>query len=471
MEKILNYRCLPKETRNGDMNFIGATIAFFEENTKDCNEVTCGRYIDDYNEVIFPLVDVEIPIADYTDQTLEDLHTRLQTEKGYKDTTMLSRYQHLLRDPYKAYRQWLAPEWCKISEKLKENVAAAGEILLKIPRSLTVQQELVAERILLSDPKTSIGENVGLAEMLLAALRNSEACGLDFGDMVELKEYPGYYYFRMYETTVGSRNKTKIGGKTRNAPRRIPIPRVLSDFIKKREEFVFSQITFPCKDSRGRVFNSIKEVPIACKGTNYIERCGADDLTRIGKKLLCEDLRFSAEDLTALEMAVEVLSKESMYIKEKDPTTYLFRRNAATHLFHCGFSSLQIYAYMGHDLHDELIERSDFADEEYLYEMSKLLDNHPLNPKQEKELIDMRLEESVVRKNVTRVEFSLPAGRTFQVFIRNRESGDATNMIIQGGSGAAKITTSNALEPPESEISVAKALQRLYEQERKKLEK
>lgn len=471
MEKILNYKRLPKETSSGEMNFVGATIAFFEEISKGCNDESRGTYIQQYNEGIFPLVDVEIPIADYTEEILQDIYVRLQTEGKYEDSTMLHSYRHLLKRPYEEYIKWLAPEWCKINKKLKDNAAAAGEVLLKIPRSLTVQQELIAEQVLLGNPQTNIGEYVGLAAMFLSALRNSEACGLDFGDMVELKEYPGYYYFRMYETTVESRNKTKIGGKTHNAPRRVPIPRVLSDFIKKREEFVSSQITFPCKDSRGRVFNSIKDVPITCRGTNYIERCGADDLTRVGKKLLCEGLRFSEEDLTALEMAVEVLSKESMYIKEKDPTTYLFRRNAATHLFHCGFSSLQVYAYMGHDLHDELIERSDFADEEYLYEMCKLLDNHPLNPKREKEVIDMGVEGNIVQKNVTRVEFTLPAGKRFQVFVRNRESGDMTNMVIQGGAGTAKITTSNALDPPESEISVAKALQRLYERERKKLGK
>ena len=463
--KILNYACLPRETRSGEMNFIGAVMAFFDEFASDliCDEHTKGLYISNYNETIFPIVDLDLPIAEYNRDVLNELEARLQRENKIADITMRSRYHHLIFAPYKSYIEWLLPEWHrKAIGAVGDDLISAGERLLKIPRTLTPKQELIACLRLLGEPKTSDGVRAGLAEMFIAALRNSEACGLNFGDMKELTEHPGRYYLEVYETTIGNRNKTQSGGKTGNAPRRVPIPRVLSDFIKAREEFVSSQVSFPCQDKRGRKFNSIKDLPIACRGTDYAERCGAGDLTEAGKRFLCEELRFSEEKLTALSEIIAVFADVSEAIEDREPTTYIFRRNAGTHLFQLGFTSLQIYAYMGHDLRDELIERSDL-DDEILYEMSCLLDNHPLNPKREREVINMTKERSVSRENVTDLELILPAGKKYQIFVKNRETNDAVEVTIEGGSGTAIITTTNALEPPSAEINITKAIRRYYE--------
>ena len=117
---------------------------------------------------------------------------------------------------------------------------------------------------------------------------------------------------------------------------------------------------------------------------------------------------------------------------------------------------------MGHDLRDELIERSDL-DDEILYEMSCLLDNHPLNPKREREVINMTKERSVLRENVTDLELILPAGKKYQIFIKNRETNDTVEVTIEGGSGTAVITTINALESPSAEINITKAIRRYYE--------
>lgn len=472
LKEILNYRCFPRVTRNGDMNFIGAAIAFFDENNARVkDEATRKGHIQCYNNTIFPIIDVDLPIADYTDQIFEDLLARLQVQNDYSESTMTGSIHHLLYDPYKSYLKWSTPEWLLETHKLfgKNNAIPAGEQLLKIPKSLTVKRVLLLADYLLENPEKSSGEEVGLSVMFLSAVRNSESCGFNFGDMIEYKEHPGYYYLRLFETTEGSSNRLKGSGKTTNAPRLLPIPPVLSDFIKAREAFVVTQLSFPCVDRKGKSYESIKDVPIACRGTNYLERCGANDLTDAGKKLLRGKLRYSEKELSSLEETIAIFFADEKNPDERDPTTYLFRRNAATILYLLGFSLLQIYYYMGHELRDELFDRSDFVDEEYLYEMSLLLDNHPLNPKKARETITLDGETSVVRKNVTSLELVLPAGKTYNISIRNRETGDSVKTTIQGGAGMATIMATDAFDPPGAEVNVTNAIRRLYEQARKEL--
>lgn len=466
MSKFLNENHLPTETPRGDMNFIGAAVAFFDEITRNCNQDTKETYIGDYNDRIFPLIDELLPISAYTEQTLEELYACLQREKNYSESTMLGRCHHLLYDPFEAYQRWFSPVWYKRGRKSKRDAIAAGEQLLKTPKSLSVKQELLAAQILLENPKTRKGEYIGLSLMFLSALRNAEACGLNFGDALELREYPGCYYLQVYKTTIGNRNMLKGSGKTRNAPRNVPIPKVLYDFIKAREEVIVSSVAFPCTDRRGRVFRSVLELPIACRGEDYAERCGAADLTEAGRKLLRETLRISTEELELLEDYIEMAKDSSEDIDEHEPTAYLFRRNMATHLYQLGFTPLQIYAYMGHDLRDELIERSDFVDEEYLHEMCVLLEKHPLNRMENREVVNAGSAKSVSRKNTTSMELVFPAGskvREYQVQIRNREYGDRVKVSIRGGAGAVVITSTNEPEPPRSEINITKATHRQYE--------
>ena len=141
----------------------------------------------------------------------------------------------------------------------------------------------------------------------------------------------------------------------------------------------------------------------------------------------------------------------------------------ATHLYQLGFTPVQIYAYMGHDLRDELIVRADFVDEEYLYEMSRLLEKYPLNRIEKRGVVNAGGAKGVSRKNTTSVELVLSAdskARGYHVQIRNREYGDRVKMSIRGGIGAAVITTVNEPEPPRSEINITKVTHRQYKKAR-----
>ena len=81
----------------------------------------------------------------------------------------------------------------------------------------------------------------------------------------------------------------------------------------------------------------------------------------------------------------------------------------------------------------------------------------------------MAKEVSVSRENVTDLELILPAGKKYQIFVKNRETNDSVEVTIKGGSGTAVITTTNALEPPSAEINITKAIRRYYEKIERKL--
>ena len=57
----------------------------------------------------------------------------------------------------------------------------------------------------------------------------------------------------------------------------------------------------------------------------------------------------------------------------------MLRRNFATHLYTLGFPIEWCQYYMGHLIEDDVLKRSDFNDDGFLYEMALLLDKHPLN--------------------------------------------------------------------------------------------
>ena len=53
--------------------------------------------------------------------------------------------------------------------------------------------------------------------------------------------------------------------------------------------------------------------------------------------------------------------------------------NIVTHLYTLGFPTEWCQYYMGHLIENDILKRSDFNDEGFLYQMALLLEKHPLN--------------------------------------------------------------------------------------------
>lgn len=454
----------------GEMNFIGAVRTYFDLTTEGCNEETKDTYIKNYNERIFPVISPAVAIKDYTEETIADIRQRIKDQNNFDEGTLRSRYDHLLTDPCEAFFEASGLDYNPIwgsRFKLRENDdEPREEKVMRTKKSLSPTEELKTKKALLSDPETDDGAMVGLATMFLSALRNSEACGLNFGDLVEFEYHKGRYYLRVYETTSANSNLLKLGGKTYNSPRLVPIPKALSDFLLRRKKFIESVVTFPVTDKAGNVHETVDTLPIVCRKNSFTVRCDTKDLSVAGKNLLRYKLRIGEERVCALNVAINEDWEE---FGEKDVTTYLFRRNMATHLHALHFTPLQIQYYMGHRLENADLKRSDFTDQELLYEMSVLLHAHPLN--EDIELCET-LDETTARcewKDAPEVKLNVAPQREekhYYLKISNREIGDPLKLHISGEGCNISIHTSAEVQALSSEVNITKQIRATYGKEK-----
>ena len=178
------------------------------------------------------------------------------------------------------------------------------------------------------------------------------------------------------QSTMIDSNKVKAGGKTKNAPRTLPLFIPLYEFLMQRRTYILTLI-----ESGELVLppsvKSVDQLPIVCTGQDYAKRASTRNLTAAGRKLF-NDIGIEKSELALLyQMIFSHESKESQ-LDEKEPSTYLFRRNAATHLYQLGFTSDEIQYWIGHDIEDPHISRNSFADEDTLYRLSQMFQYHPL---------------------------------------------------------------------------------------------
>ena len=455
----------------GEMNFIGAVRTYLELTTEGCSEETKGIYIRDYNERIFPVISPAVAIKDYTEETIVDIRQRIKDQNNYDEGTLRSRYDHLLTDPCEAFFKAAGlehnPIWGSRFKLHETDDEPREEKVMRTKKSLSPTEELKAEKALLSIPETDDGAMVGLATMFLSALRNAEACGLNFGDLVEFEYHKGRYYLRVYETTSANSNLLKLGGKTYNSPRLVPIPKALSDFLLRRKKYIESVVTFPVTDRDGTIHKSVDTLPIVCRKNAFTVRCDTKDLSVAGRNLLRYKLKIGEERVCALNVA---MSEDWEEFGEKDVTTYLFRRNMATHLYALHFMPLQIQYYMGHRLENTDLKRSDFTDQELLYEMSVLLDAHPLNKDRE---IRENLDETTARcewKDVPEVSLDVdPQGEVKRYFLKvsNREIGDPLRLHISGEGCNINIHSSAEVQELRSEVNITKQMRAAYREKEK----
>lgn len=423
-------------TPNNKLNFIGAVHRYFEEININNRDDTKKTYIDYYDNNIFPWINSGKPIETYDIDSIEKLIRKVQYKNNYKNSTVNSTIRHLLYDPCKCFYEEFHPDKNPFDINPSDYGYYGGSredqesALLSIVKSLTIEEEKRVYKNLLKDPKTIDGEYLGLAIMFFTACRNNEACGLNYGDILEMINYPGSYYIQITKSVEYRTNYLKSGGKTQNAFRRLPLISILKDFLDKRIDFLKSVINFPLEQG-GKVYQDVYELPIACRDQRYGVRCNSDDLTIAGRNFLRKEVGIRKARIAGLQFSINNDADTEYDLGEKDVTTYLLRRNMATHLYTLGFSVLESQYYMGHKMEGTPLKRSDFGDETFLYNMWVKLQNHPLNKAYNEMVIcnsfiklSNETESDIVLKNETNSDFLLQ--------IRNREPFDSVTLEING---------------------------------------
>lgn len=364
-------------TPKGELNLIGVTEQYFDRINSRWTDETQDEYIRDYNTKIFPCVSQSQPADELDEDALEALIGRIRERYHLEESTVRSRIRHLVFDPYDEFvkengsrigkTMWGAAHHFQHSEDVES-------ALLVLKKSFTtVEQKRIG--VLLEDPRAA-GETVGLAVMAYTSARGNEACGLNFRDIRPLLCWPEVYTLVIGTTTEHNSNALKLGGKTQNAPRILPMISALRVFLSKRMEYLAEAVRFPLTDSRGMVCESVEDLPIACKGHNYAERCRSNDLSVAGAAFLRDTLKLSENRVAGISTLLQTSTEED--VLEADPTTYLFRRNFATRMKLLGFTDAECQYYMGHQITDPRYRRSDFMDEDYLKAMWDKLSNFPV---------------------------------------------------------------------------------------------
>lgn len=448
-EKIEGNAFLAKYSRktpNNELNFIGAVVQYCNSYMEDVNESNRIQYINNYNNNIFPVISPGKPISEYDDSYIQDLLRAIQKYNNYDEDTMITRIRHLVIDPCNSYFNDQSevnpienPLWgaaYKFSDDSPDGVEAT---LLRLQKSLDISQEYIAADVLLS-PTTDDGAKIGLALMLCCGVRNNEAVGFNFGDLVEMNDHPGFYVLRLARTSMRDSNQRKAGGKTWNAPRRLPLISRLAEFLLARKDFLSSIIEFPYTDKNGSIFSSVDELPISCRRTDFTTACSASDLTRAGRAFLRDILKIREQYVSGISYIIQHSEYE---LAEKDPTTYILRRNFATHLYTLGFPIEWCQYYMGHLIEDEGLKRSDFNDEEYLYQMALLLERHPLNG-----------------NSYSPTSITIPASGSKHkyVTIENKELNDPISITIVCDGGSAEIVSAKSHRLLPQEVDIARQI-------------
>lgn len=351
------------------------------------NDNTAEQYQRDYLDRLLPTIKrvlgVEKPMHEYTESDFEAVLSGLNKNYHYAESTIMH-YRYLLWIVYRAgFELGLYPDnifWDVLIDPLEdpeEYEKHRAAALTRIRKSLSTEEDI---RITLwfdsLDPITASGPDVGLACMYFTGCRNNETCGANFGAFHTLLGHPETAVFDMLRTTEIGSNRLKSGGKTGNAPRTLPIPAILYQFIQKRRTWIEEQI------NNGNIslpsgIHSVDDLPVVCVGQNYTVRAQTSDLSKAGRALF-QQIGIHKSELAVLHQIMFSEEFKQTQIIEKDPTTYLFRRNVATRLYHLGLPWTTIQYWIAHEIEDSMKMRNFFADEDILHTLGQKHEMHPI---------------------------------------------------------------------------------------------
>lgn len=239
-----------------------------------------------------------------------------------------------------------------------------------LPKSLSIQQEKRISQILLNHKAT--GTYMGLLLMYAFGLRNAEACGANWGDLKQMDDHPECTELWVYKTTAIGTNILQASGKTKNADRIIPVPSRVLHILNRRKKYILSKLSDP---------SIIDDLPIACKDSDFTERCSSHDLTD-SARLLFQEIELFDEEMYDLQEEIRT-SNERVVVSsstsiEAEPSAYIFRRNFGTHLHLLGLDESEISYIIGHDIESSYETRNEFMDVSKRYRIKIKMEQRPL---------------------------------------------------------------------------------------------
>ena len=231
--------------------------------------------------------------------------------------------------------------------------------LLTLKRSLGSDQELTIYHKLTKDYRMS-GELFGALLMFVFGVRNGEAAAITFSDIMESYVEDGFHILMIYKTIESKNHRRVSSGKTPNADRIIPVPDDIYSFLMQRRKYISEQT--------GKTPKDVNELPIACIGNDFEKACYPDQIAQAAKMLFFE-IGLKPKVLSYLDYEI-MNGEDPVVVKEKEPTSYLMRRNFATQMAIIGMNEAEIQFLLGHDITDSYETRNEMISFDALKQMS-----------------------------------------------------------------------------------------------------
>lgn len=384
-----------KKTINGKLTLWGIFKRYKKEMQKkwdknpetEAERRTERQYESNYEKVLGPKFN-EKPYEDYTAEEIVQILKEIKND-GYEDDGVFQIYDDNTMRTFRANIKSIDDIACKYGIRRfsafwgsilqlnsydvwndvpksinKIEKISYSEIKTFMKKSLTTAEEKNVYSNVMRNPKQN-GEYIGLSLMLCFGLRNSEACGLSFNDIIPIQGHEECFCLRI-KTTTDSKRNSKDKGKTDNAYRYIPIYKKVLDFLLQRKEYIMKQLNISDEE--------VKQLPIACSGDNFEKRCIPTDLTEAGKVVL-KKAGVKGKCLAYLEL---YNIKNSLNLVEKIPTVYLFRRHFATVMHTIKLSQDEIHYIMGHSMGSSKLSRNNYNNGDLLYDILLKMENRAL---------------------------------------------------------------------------------------------
>ena len=217
--------------------------------------------------------------------------------------------------------------------------------------------------------------------MYVTGIRNAEACAVDFDDIKRMQSHPECTVAWIYKTTGYDNSTRKLGGKSKNADRIIPIPNVVAEIINERRRQLEEMLGI-----------DVGNFPIACLEYHWEKRCSARQLTAAARKLF-QSIDMDAAQVSMIDDDLRTDHDFDFPFDEAEPTAYLFRRNFGTHMHVLGLTEAEIQYVMGHDINANPYEtRNEFVDEEKLCQIHLKMSQRPLVNEITEDLIPVHID-------------------------------------------------------------------------------
>lgn len=372
------------------ITFAGAVDKYWDQLSVSWNEDTQATYRSHYRFDLGPYF-LDRPMADYDDMNyfLQVIDNIRRTKAGKKSrkkkytppkTDPMRHYEYILRRLFRitAAGEGFADPFLGTNfghENVDPPEISTAKERMMLQKSFSPGQEYQIADALLKDPLCN-GELVGLLLMWVFAYRNKEACGVTWGDIKPMMEYPGLYKLILHTSGKKDLRSARTGGKTPNMFRIWVIPEKIYAFLMQRkahiEELIRQgEIQFP------KHIRSIDNMPIACKGQKWTVRCTSKELSAAGQQLF-RTIKMTNDQYDYFGRHPESSDLLGIIAWDRDITTYTFRRNAATHLFILGLKLEHIQYLMGHKIWNIAFRRHDFSNEELQHALYQKICQRPI---------------------------------------------------------------------------------------------